>query len=162
VADEKAMMEARSAIERVAKDTGVTAEQQLEVFRLSTSIVGKQLDIMHTVVDKIGQARIEREISKREIKKYETMEKIAMEHYSAIKEQYAILREVLSAHFAERRATIDKGFEIIDKGIRENNYELVLKTFGDIATIVAKSPLAEVAESVKMMESGNTRFLEPI
>jgi hypothetical protein len=162
MADEKAMTEAENDIARVSKETGFTREQQLEAFRLSTDIVSKQLDIVNNVVSKAGEYAVQREISKREIKKYKTMEKIAMEHYATIKEKYDILRKVLSAHFAERRGTINKGFEIIDKGIRENNYELVLQTFAGVAAIVAKSPLAEVAESVKMMESGNTRFLEPI
>lgn len=84
-------------------------------------------------------------------------------NFEEIKENNARMYALLSEQFKDRRDTIDKAFEIIDRGLKENNMEVVLGAFGNLADMVAQSPLREAAETAhKLFESGDISQLDPV
>jgi hypothetical protein len=85
------------------------------------------------------------------------------ENFEEIKKNNARMYSLMSKAFKDRRDTIDKAFEIIDRGLKENNMEVVLTTFGKMASMVAQSPLAEAAAAAhKLFESGRISELDPV
>jgi hypothetical protein len=71
--------------------------------------------------------------------------------------------DLLSKEFKERRDTIDKAFEIIDRSLKDNNVEVVLTAFGVMVNMVAQSPLAKAAaDAHKLFESGRISELDPV
>ena len=84
-------------------------------------------------------------------------------NFEEIKKNNAAMREFMSKAFKDRRDTIDKAFEIIDRGLKDNNMEVVLNTFGNMASMVAQSPFAKAAEAAhKLFESGKISELDPV
>jgi len=83
-------------------------------------------------------------------------------NFKEIKKNNARMYDLMSKAFKDRRDTIDKAFEVIDRGLKENNMDLVLGTFGKLADMVAKSPLAEVAAAeYELFKSGRISELDP-
>lgn len=56
----------------------------------------------------------------------------------------------------ERRQAIDKFFEIIDKGIEENDRELIAFGLSSLSNVVASSLFSNIGELTKLIESGET------
>ena len=56
----------------------------------------------------------------------------------------------------ERRQAIDKFFEIIDKGIEENDRELIAFGLSSLSNVVASIPFSNIGELTKLIESGET------
>jgi hypothetical protein len=88
--------------------------------------------------------------NKREIAKYESIERIKI---AGIQKKYSLMRSVFSELFAERRAAINKDFEVIDKGFQENNYALIEKGLSSLSQVVTASPFADIVSFHKMLES---------
>ena len=55
--------------------------------------------------------------------------------------EFEIKRGYLQAVFAERSKIIDKHFEVINKGLRENNDDLVLQGLRGASEFVSTNPL---------------------
>jgi len=56
----------------------------------------------------------------------------------------------------ERRQAIDKFFEIIDKGIEENDRELIAFGLSSLSNVIASSLFSNIGELTKLIESGET------
>lgn len=110
-----------------------------ELARISGENTGKALDFLK-----------EQSITKREIAKYESQERVMIEN---IQQKYALMRGVFSEIFAERRMAINKDFEVIDKGLRENNYALIAKGLDSLSQVVIASPFADIVKFHEMLES---------
>ena len=92
----------------------------------------------------------EREKTKRDIAKYEAIKEVML---TDINRKYDFYEKLFKAVFEERKAAIDKHFEVIDKGIKDNNNELVLNGLSGLSTIVASSPFANIGELRNLVES---------
>jgi hypothetical protein len=68
--------------------------------------------------------------------------------------RYELYQSVFDSIFAERKDTVDKHFELVERGIATNNKELIVHGLQGISTIVASSPFANIQELSKLMESG--------
>jgi hypothetical protein len=76
-----------------------------------------------------------------------------------ITEKYKLANAFLNKSFEERRMIIEKEFEVIDKGLKENNFELVNTGLLHITAIVKENPfkhfqLAAPEQRHKMIEAG--------
>lgn len=71
-----------------------------------------------------------------------------------IQNRYELYHKVFDNIFEERRMSIDKSFEIIDQGLRENDRELVNIGMQGLSKIVSSSPFANVEQLTNLIESG--------
>jgi hypothetical protein len=87
------------------------------------------------------ESRRESETTKREGKKYEAMRDVMIREIGS---RYGFYQYCFSQIFAERRGVILKDFEVIDKGMRENNRDLISDGLASLAQVVSSSPLREM------------------
>jgi hypothetical protein len=92
----------------------------------------------------------ENEMTKREIARYDAMKEVMI---TEITRKYDFYEKLFAAVFSERKIVIDKYFEIIDKGIKEKDNELVLAGLSNLSTVVASSPFANLGELKNLIES---------
>jgi hypothetical protein len=92
----------------------------------------------------------ENEMTKREIARYDAIKEVMI---TEITRKYDFYEKLFTAIFDERKTTINKFFEVIDKGIKEDNNELVLAGLSNLSNVVASSPFANIGELRKMIES---------
>ena len=90
------------------------------------------------------------EITKRELRKIEAMKEVMIEEITG---KYKFYEFFFNKMFSERGEAIKKDFEIIDKGMKENNRDLVGAGVSGLSQIVAASPFTDVEKFKKLMES---------
>lgn len=95
----------------------------------------------------------EAEITKREIKRLDNAKEVLL---TEIENKYDLYHRIFAEIFLERRRAIDKFFEIIDKGIKENDRELISVGLSNLSNVVASSPFSNIGELTKLIESGAT------
>lgn len=87
------------------------------------------------------------------------MEKINLKKEIVLKEieeKYDLYNKIFCEIFAERRLAINKSFEIIDKGILENDKELINMGLSSLSKVVASSPFSSLDSLSKLLEENNT------
>lgn len=77
-----------------------------------------------------------------------------------INAQKTILEQYLTLAFKERAETIRALFERLDKGIENNNTDLINATLGGIIEMAKISPLKEAAQLVIAVNDPNTKSIE--
>jgi len=87
------------------------------------------------------ECKKESEMTKREMKKYESMKEVMIQEITG---KYAFYESVFSKIFAERQETIRKDFEIIDEGMRRNNRDLIATGVTGLSQVVASSPFTDL------------------
>jgi hypothetical protein len=92
----------------------------------------------------------ESEMTKREVKKYEAMKDIMIREITG---KYNFYEFFFSRIFAERQEAIKKDFEIIDRGIKENNRDLLSVGVSGLSHVVASSPFADIEKLRRMLET---------
>lgn len=92
----------------------------------------------------------------RDIRKIDAMENVMI---TEITQKYDLYRNVFGAIFTQRGKAIDKYFEVIDKGMSENNTQLIIEGLRYLSETVKSSPFADF-KSFK--ESFNQGALPPI
>jgi hypothetical protein len=102
------------------------------------------------VFDLFMEFKRENEQTKREIARLDAIKEVMI---TEITKKYDFYEKLFKAVFGERKIAIDKFFEIIDKGIKENNNELVLAGLSNLSTVVASSPFANISELKAIIES---------
>lgn len=93
----------------------------------------------------------EAEITKREIKRLDNAKEVLL---AEIEKKYDLYYRIFATVFLERRQVIDKCFEIIDKGIKENDREYISVGLSNLSNLVASSPFSNIGELTKLIESG--------
>lgn len=71
-----------------------------------------------------------------------------------IKERYELYHKVFDNIFEERKMAINKSFEIIDEGLKNNDRDLVNIGMQGLSKVVSSSPFANVEQLTQMIESG--------
>jgi hypothetical protein len=92
----------------------------------------------------------ESETTRREVKKYEAMKETMIREITG---KYNFYEFFFSRIFAERQEAIKKDFEIIDRGMKENNRELLSAGVSGLSRVVASSPFADMEKLRKMIEA---------
>jgi len=90
----------------------------------------------------------ESEMTKREIKKYDSMKDVMIQEITG---KYSFYEFFFSKIFAERQETIKKDFQIIDEGIKRNDRELISTGVTGLSQIVASSPFADMEKLRRML-----------
>jgi len=108
-------------------------------------------------VGKLVDLAKEGKITERERERYRMERDVAI---TEITEKYKFAHAFLNKTFEERRAIIEKDFEVIDKGLEQRDYQLVNSGLQHITTIVKDNPfkLFQVTTAVqrhKMLEDGD-------
>jgi wyosine [tRNA(Phe)-imidazoG37] synthetase (radical SAM superfamily) len=88
------------------------------------------------VVKILGEAYKERQITEREIVKLNNQRDILI---TEITRKYDLYEKVFEHIFDERQAAVKKSFEIIDKGMAENDRELIGQGLHSLSKIVSSS-----------------------
>ena len=139
------------------------SNEEVELSRMALSYQKKALEAGATLAGKLIDFKDKEQDRKMRMLMYADKSMKWSENFEEIKKNNARMYEFLSKQFKDRRDTIDKAFEIIDKGLKDNNMEAVLIAFGKMADMVAHSPLAEVAAAAhKAFEAGNISDLDPV
>lgn len=68
--------------------------------------------------------------------------------------KYDLYYKVFGTIFSERKRAIDKSFEIINKGLKENNQDLISMGLGSLSHVVSASPFSNLSELSKLLNSG--------
>jgi DNA-binding transcriptional regulator YiaG len=145
--------EAATMLQIAAKKTGFSETQIKEGLSCAGKFFSQSPDVLNRALDSYDKTiglKTEAEITKREIAKYEHIERVKIKE---IQEKYSLMRAVFGELFAERRAAINKDFEVIDKGLRENDYTLIEKGLNSLSQVVTASPFADIVSFHKMLES---------
>jgi hypothetical protein len=83
----------------------------------------------------------ESELSKREIKKFDSIKEVMIQEITG---KYAFYEFLFSKIFDERKEAIQKDFQIIDEGIKKNNRDLIATGVSGLSQVVASSPIADM------------------
>jgi len=95
------------------------------------------------------ECRKESEMTKREIKKYDSMKEVMIQEITG---KYNFYEFFFSRIFAERQETIKKDFEIIDEGMKRNDRELITTGIAGLSGVVASSPFTDLDKLRRMLE----------
>ena len=90
----------------------------------------------------------ESEMTKREIKKYESMKEVMIQEITG---KYNFYEFLFSKIFAEREEAIKKDFQIIDEGMRRNSRELISTGVAGLSQVVASSPITDMEKLRRLL-----------
>ena len=93
--------------------------------------------------------RKESELTKREVKKYDSMKEVMIQEITG---KYNFYEFFFSKIFAERSEAIKKDFEIIDRGMKQNNRDLIFAGVSGLSQIVASSPFTDMEKLRRMLQ----------
>ena len=96
------------------------------------------------------ESRKESEITKREIKKYNSAKDVMIQEITG---KYKFYEFFFSKVFSERGEAIKKDFEIIDQGIKDNNRDLINAGVSGLSQVVTSSPFKDMEKLKKLLES---------
>ena len=91
------------------------------------------------------------EITKRETARYSAMVKVLT---TEINRKYDMWEKVFTEVFKERRVSILKTFEIIDKGMEKNDMQMINLGLMGLSNIVASSPFKDIDKVVSAISTG--------
>lgn len=89
------------------------------------------------------------------------LEKIKVKREIVLKEmemKYDLYNKVFHELFYERRIAIDKSFEIIDRGVANNDKELISMGLSSLSKIVSSSPFTDLISLSNSLE--NNQIIE--
>jgi hypothetical protein len=123
---------------------GSKALRAIETFsNLSPEMQGNALKVFGELGNRAADVAIAAMHNKTEITRITAMENVMIEN---IRLKYDMYQRVFGAVFAERKSAINKHFEVIDKGMRENNVQLIIGGLKCLSDIVATSPFANLEQ----------------
>ncbi|MCL6444441.1 MAG: hypothetical protein K6T83_13480 [Alicyclobacillus sp.] len=100
---------------------------------------------------RLTDAYREHQVTKRDIARIEAQKDIVL---TAIQKRYDAFYFVFNKIFEERRESIHKIFEVIDRGMKENDRELLSMGLKNLSTIVSSSPFSDIQQLSKTLEDG--------
>ena len=77
-----------------------------------------------------------------------------------IQAQKEVLKDYFEKTFTERRINFDKMFDALDKGIENNNLELIQLSLGSIVEIAKDSPLKQIEKLKNDFHNSKVREIE--
>ena len=95
-------------------------------------------------------SRKETEITKRELHKIDSMKEVMIQEITG---KYKFYEFFFDKVFSERREAIRKDFDIIDKGMKENNRDLVSSGVAGLSQIVSTSPFTDMEKLKRLIDN---------
>lgn len=95
------------------------------------------------------EAYKENQITERELARIEAQKEIVLLH---IKEKYNLYHKIFDKIFEERQQAINKSFEVIDKGIRDDNRDLISSGLHALSKVVSSSPFVNLQQLRQALE----------
>ena len=120
-----------------------------EITEVLKSAVPIPAEEIPRLFEMLQECRKESEITQREVKKYDTMKEVMLREITG---KYAFYEFLFSKIFAERSEAIKKDFEIIDRGMKQNNRDLIATGVSGLSQIVASSPINDMEKLRKMLQ----------
>lgn len=74
--------------------------------------------------------------------------------------KYQASREYLTQIFQERRDSLNKTYDLMERAIASNDKEVILASLQSISNIVTSSPLKDFEAFAKMFDNGQTPDLD--
>lgn len=105
------------------------------------------------VLKTFAEARVELAKTARDITRIEAKRDVLI---TEMQLKYGLIHAALGEIFAERRAALDQHFEIIERGMANNDRELVVAGLNGVANIVSSSPFADLDRLGQLLNSGQT------
>ncbi|MBW8347937.1 hypothetical protein K0H71_00580 [Bacillus sp. IITD106] len=91
----------------------------------------------------------EAKVTEREIAKIQAQQEILL---TEIEKRYDLYYKVFDMIFDERRVSIAKSFEIIDKGFKDGDNDLITIGMQGLSKVVSSSPFANLDQLSRMIE----------
>lgn len=105
------------------------------------------------LVKTLGEAYSEGQQTQRELVKINAQKEIIL---TEIDQKYDLYRYIFEQIFNERKSAVDKSFEVIDKGLKENNREITELGLKSLSQIVTSSPFSDLDKLSKLLEDNQT------
>jgi predicted adenine nucleotide alpha hydrolase (AANH) superfamily ATPase len=99
----------------------------------------------------LTEAYKEHQVTERETAKIQSQKEIILKQ---IEKKYDAFYFVFEKVFEERRETIHKMFDIIDRGLKANDKELIGIGLQNLSKVVASSPFGNLQQLQEMLDSG--------
>lgn len=123
------------------KDFTSKNNEQIELFNQS-------IQKTSNILNEIGSIYIES-------KKIENDNFRLKNELASILSNFKLKQSYLEAVFSERSKIIDKHFEVIDKGLRENNDELIIQGLKGASQFVSTNPIDDFDDFNKILSDNN-------
>lgn len=98
---------------------------------------------------KLTDAYKEAKVTEREIANIQAQKEILL---TEIEKRYDLYYKVFDRIFDERRVAITKSFEVIDKGLKDGDKDLISIGMQGLSNVVSSSPFANVDQLSRMIE----------
>jgi biopolymer transport protein ExbB/TolQ len=125
--------------------------QKLQNASSSSGLKISEINNVLGSLTEIYRYRAEIAKSEIEIKELEIKEKILL---LEIEKKYETYNRIFKAIFDERKDAITKSFDIIDKGLANDDKELISMGLKSLSTVVASSPFSNLKGLSDILESG--------
>ena len=119
-----------------------------EILKNTTPIPAEEIP---RLFEMLVECKKESEVSRREMKKYDSMKEVMIREITG---KYSFYEFLFSKIFAERQEVIKKDFEIIDKGMKQNNRDMIATGVSGLSQVVASSPVTELEKLRHMLGPG--------
>ncbi|MFT8323270.1 MAG: hypothetical protein ABF649_20600 [Bacillus sp. (in: firmicutes)] len=98
---------------------------------------------------KLTEAYKEAKVTEREIEKINAQKEVLL---TEIEKKYELYHKVFDRIFDERNKAIGKSFDIIDKGLKEGDKDLISMGLQSLSKVVSSSPFGNVQQLSQMIE----------
>jgi hypothetical protein len=123
----------------------MTGKEITEILKNASPIPAEEIN---NLFEMLLECKRESEMTKREIKKFESMKEVMIREITG---KYNFYEFFFSKVFSEREAAIKKDFQIIDEGMRKNNRELIDAGVTGLSQVVASSPFTDVEKIRRLL-----------
>ena len=126
--------------------------QGKEISRFFNNNAPLSAEEIKQVFEFLLESKKESEITRRETKKYNSIKNVMIEEITG---KYKFYEFFFSRVFAERGEAIKKDFEIIDRGMKENNRDLVQAGVSGLSQVVASSPFTDMEKLKALLNNAD-------
>lgn len=115
--------------------------------KLPIGVIAQAADIIPAIFDAYKQTLD----TKVEITKIQAQRDVLIED---IKQRYSLYSQIFQGIFSERSQAIQKFFDVIDLGIKNNDDTLISQGMQQLSNVVTSSPFVAFSDFKKQLESG--------
>ena len=116
-------------------------------------ILNKTLDLASQITDVYAESqRLNAQI---EITR--EMSKVEMARITA---KFLNTKQIIEETFKERRFALNASYEVLQKGMAENNSDLILAAMREIGNVVVTSPLQDIKEFARIFDDKSQTLLD--
>lgn len=128
-------------------------KQAQNIAKVSKALPVDFVDQVMNIIPAISEAYAESKRTEIEIARLQCQRDVLI---ADIKQRYALYENIFQHIFEERSVAIAKYFEVIDKGISENNDTLISQGLQNLSSVVTSSPFMCFSEFSQQLEMGKS------